>query len=498
MEDGSIFKPDRLERPFIFYEDGKPKVLSVAIKNGNESYSVFIPIKENKYPVPNKRQLAWQEAELGVVFHYDLHVFDGKKYGQGSNRIDPVADYQIFNPKSLDTDQWIKAAKDAGAKFAILTATHETGFALFQSNVNPYSLKSVKWRDGKGDIIADFVASCEKYGIKPGIYLGIRWNSFLGVHDFKVNGEGDFKKNRQKWYNKMVEGMVKEICTNYGELFEIWFDGGADHPDNGAPDVLPIVRQYQPNCLFYHNGQLAEARWGGSESGTVSYPCWATFPYKATGAGETAQKNIYKNNYKLLKEGDPNGTYWMPAMSDAPLRGYNGRHEWFWEPGDEEHIFPLENLMEMYYKSVGRNSTLIIGLTPDPNGLLPEPDVKRLKEWGDEIKRRFLKPIASTHGKGKKIELKLNKNTLVNHVIIQEDIQQGERVRAYKIEGNVNGKWIVLSEGKSIGHKRIEKFETVKTNKLRLKIILIERGEPIIKNLSAYYVVAIKKHQSLR
>ncbi len=118
----------------------------------------------------------------------------------------------------------------------------------------------------------------------------------LGVHDFKVNGEGSFKENRQKWYNKMVEGMVKEICTNYGELFEIWFDGGADHPDNGAPDVLPIVRQYQPNCLFYHNGQLAEARWGGSESGTVSYPCWATFPYKSTGTGETAQKNIYANN----------------------------------------------------------------------------------------------------------------------------------------------------------------------------------------------------------
>ncbi len=178
MADGSIFKPNRLERPFIFYEDGKPKVLSVAIKNGNESYSVFIPIKENKYPVPNKRQLAWQEAELGVVFHYDLHVFDGEKYGQGGNRIDPVADYQIFNPKSLDTDQWVKAAKDAGAKFAILTATHETGFALYQSEVNPYSLKSVKWRNGKGDIVADFVASCRKYGIKPGIYLGIRWNSF--------------------------------------------------------------------------------------------------------------------------------------------------------------------------------------------------------------------------------------------------------------------------------------------------------------------------------
>jgi alpha-L-fucosidase len=487
MNDGTIFKPDRLERPFIFYEDGKPKVLSMAVKNGNESYTVFIPIRENKYPVPNKRQVAWQEAELGVVFHYDLHVFDNKKYGQGDNRIDPIADYQIFNPKNLDTDQWVKAAKDAGAKFAILTATHETGFALYQSEVNPYSLKAVKWKNGKGDIVADFVASCRKYDIKPGIYLGIRWNSFLGVHNFKVNGEGAFRENLQKWYNKMVEGMVKEICTNYGELFEIWFDGGADHPDNGAPDVLPIVRQYQPNCLFYHNGQLAEARWGGSESGTVSYPCWSTFPYKATGTGESAQKNISKNNYQLLKEGDPNGKYWMPAMSDAPLRGYNGRHEWFWEPGDEEHIFPVENLIEMYYKSVGRNSTLIIGLTPDPNGLLPAPDVKRLKEWGDEMKRRFSNPVATVSGKGNKITLKLDKTTLIDHVIIQEDIQFGERVRAYTVEGLVGGKWKILVKGESIGNKRIERFKESNLSKLRL-VITSSTRQPIIKNISAYYI----------
>ena len=487
MTDGTTFKPDRLERPFIFYEDGKPKVISLAVKNGDESYSVFIPITDNKYPIPNKRQLAWQEAELGVLISYDLHVFDNKKYKQGGNRIDPVADYQIFNPKNLDTDQWIKAVKDAGVKFAILTATHETGFALYQSDVNPYCMKALKYKDGKGDLVRDFINSCHKYGIKPGIYLGIRWNSLLGIHDFKVNGEGDFKKNRQKWYNKMVEGMVKEICTNYGELFEIWFDGGADHPDNGAPDVLPIVRQYQPNCLFYHNGQLAEARWGGSESGTVSYPCWSTFPYIATGTGESAQKNIYKNNYQLLKEGDPSGKYWMPAMADAPLRGYNGRHEWFWEPGDEEHIFPIENLVEMYYKSVGRNSTLIIGLTPDPNGLLPEPDIKRLKEWGNEMKRRFSNPIASSSGKGNKITLKLDKTTLMNHVIIQEDIQFGERVRAYQLEGFIDGKWKVLAKGKSIGHKRIEQFDKSNLNKLRL-VITSSTGQSIIKNLSAYYV----------
>ena len=487
MDDGSILVPDRLERPFIYHEKGEPKVLSLAVKKGDESYSIFIPIEKAVYPKPNSRQLAWQEAEIGVVFHYDLHVFDGKKYAQGLNRIDPITNYQIFNPKQLDTDQWVKAAKDAGAKFAILTVTHETGFALYQSKVNPYCLKAVNWRDGKGDIVADFVASCRKYGIKPGIYLGIRWNSFMGVHDFKVNGEGEFRRNRQKWYNQMVEGMVKEICTNYGELFEIWFDGGADHPNNGAPDVLPIVRQYQPDCLFYHNGQLAEARWGGSESGTVGDPCWATFPYNATGAGESAKKNIAANNFQLLKEGDPKGKYWVPAMADAPLRGYNGRHEWFWEPADEAHIFPLKNLMDMYYKSVGRNSTLIMGLTPNPDGLLPEPDVKRLKEWGDEIKRRFDTPLASTSGTGNVVSLKFKKPTNINHIIIQETISKGERVHVYKIEALVNGKWLVICEGESIGHKRIEQFKTVKTNRIRLKIVTALR-EPQIKNLSAFYV----------
>ncbi|TQO38605.1 alpha-L-fucosidase [Arenibacter algicola] len=487
MEDGTVIGPDRMERPFVYHEGGEPKVLSVAVKKGEESYAVFIPIIKNKSPVPNKRQLAWQEAELGVVFHYDLHVFDGVKYGQGNNRIDPVEDYQIFNPEKLDTDQWVKAAKDAGAKFAILTATHETGFALFQSKVNPYSVKALNWKDGKGDVVADFVASCRKYGIKPGIYLGIRWNSFLGVHDFKVNGEGDFKKNRQQWYNRMVEGMIKEICTNYGELFEIWFDGGADHPKNGAPDVLPIVRQYQPNCLFYHNGQLAEARWGGSESGTVAYPNWSTFPYRATGAGESAKKNIADNNFQLLKQGDVNGKFWVPAMADAPLRGYNGRHEWFWEPGDEDHIFPLENLVDMYYKSVGRNATLIMGLTPDPDGLLPEPDVQRLKEWGEEINRRFSNPLASTKGKGKVLELKLKESLPVNHIIIQEDIAMGERIRNYEIEGYSGGRWITLVNGESIGNKRIEKFDTIKLSRLRIKIIDSD-GLAQIKDFSAYFV----------
>jgi len=436
-------------------------------------------------PIPNKAQIAWSEAELGVVFHYDLHVFDGEKYRQGGNRIKPVPDYNIFNPELLDTDQWIRAAKSAGAKFALLTATHETGFALYQSNVNPYCLKAVNWQEGKGDIVRDFVNSCRKYDIKPGIYIGIRWNSFFGVHNFQVNGEGDFRNNRQEYYKKMCEEMVREICSNYGELFEIWFDGGADHPDRGSPDVLPIVKELQPNALFYHNAQLAEARWGGSESGTVGYPCWSTFPYPST--DQTLYPEINSSNFKLLKHGTPDGSYWMAAMSDAPLRGYNGRHEWFWEPGDEDNIYPVDKLIDMYYKSVGRNSTLIIGLTPDPDGLMPEPDVKRLEEFGAEIKKRFQKPITKTSGESYKLELRIPKDQIINHLVIREEISKGQRIRNYVLEALINGKWKVIADGSSVGNKRIQVFENLSPKKVRLTINE-SSGTPQIKDFSVYFI----------
>ena len=434
-------------------------------------------------PIPNKAQLAWQRAELGAVFHYDLHVFDNKKYrqtGNSGNRTNPIADYQVFNPQQLDTDQWIRAIKKAGFKFAIITATHETGFALYPSLVNPYNVRVLKWKDGKGDIVRDFVNSCRKYGIQPGIYVGIRWNSFFGVHDFKVNGTGTFQQKRQAYYNQMVEGMVKELCTQYGPLFEIWFDGGASHPDLGAPDVLPIVKKYQPDCLFYHNNQLAEARWGGSESGTVPYPCWATFPTPYSHTGDTTTDHIY-----LLKHGDPNGKYWMPAMSDAPLRGYNGRHEWFWEPGDEKHIFPLEKLMHMYYNSVGHNSTLIMGLTPDPQGLLPQADVKRLEEWGAAIKKTFSNQIASTAGKGDRILLSLENSTIIENIVLQEDITLGQRVRAYNIQAYSNGQWRTIANGQSIGHKRIHKIDPTEVEQLRLEITE-KTLPPVMERFSVY------------
>ncbi len=435
-------------------------------------------------PLPTSAQLNWQNAELVAVFHYDLHVFDGKKYNQAYNRTTPMPDINIFNPEQLDTDQWIRSVKEAGAKIAILTATHETGFALYQSDVNPYCMKALKWRDGKGDIVRDFVNSCRKYGVQPGIYIGIRWNSFLGVYDFMMPKDGTkFQENRQTFYNKMCEGMTEELMSRYGDLSIVWYDGGGHGPELGGADILPIVEKYQKNIIFYHNSQRADIRWGGSESGTVSYPCWGTFPFPYSHSKN--QDIIFKDNFRLLKTGDPNGKYYMPAMSDAPLRGYNGRHEWFWEPEDEAHIFPLENLMKMYLGSVGRNSTLILGVTPDDRGLLPDADVKRLKEFGQEIKRRYDTPLAFVEGEGKRLQMKLPAETKICALAIAEDIRLGERVRSYKVEGKVKGKWVTLATGSCIGHKRLEEITPVEVSAVRLRINE-SLDQPVITDFSIY------------
>lgn len=420
-------------------------------------------------PVPSVAQLNWQNAEIAAVFHYDLHVFDGVRYSQPHNRITPIADMNIFNPQYLDTDQWIRSVKAMGAKIAIITATHETGFAMYQSDANPYCLKALKWRDGKGDIVRDFVNSCRKYGILPGIYIGIRWNSFLGVHDFMMPNDGsEFQKNRQKFYNRMCERMTEELMSRYGELAVVWYDGGGHGPELGGPDILPIVERYQKNIIFYHNSQRADMRWGGSETGMVPYPCWGTYPFPYSHSKN--QDIIFKDDNRLLKNGDPDGGYYMPAMSDVPLRGYNGRHEWFWEPDDESHIQPLNKLIEMYYNSVGHNSTLIIGVTPDPRGLLPAADSIRMKQFGDEIKRRFAQPIAEVRGCGKRLEMNLNRPYHIDAIVLCEDISKGERVRQYKVEGKVNGKWKMLTIGSCIGHKKIDTVVTDKVSALRLRV----------------------------
>ena len=457
-------------------DEWKAKLRTWLIKNND-------PFAQYMLPKPTKTQLKWHDAEIGVVFHYDLHVFDGIRYGQGNNRINPIEDYNIFNPTQLNTDQWVEAAKKAGAKFAVITATHETGFGLWQSDVNPYCLKAVKWGDGKGDVVRDFCNSCRKYGIEPGIYIGIRWNSLFGIHNFRAEGGGDFAKNRQAWYRRYCERITKELCTRYGKLFMVWYDGGADDPRGDGPDVERIVAKYQPDCLFYHNIDRADFRWGGSESGTVKYPCWSSFPIPSSHHKKLSEDADLQ---QLLKHGDPNGNYWVPAMADTPLRATNGRHEWFWEPNDENNLLSVEALMDMYEKSVGRNATIIVGVTPDTTGLIPQGDVERLASWGQEIKRKYGAPIATISERhSKETIIKLNKPRTINRFVIEENIASGERIREYKVEALVRGKWKTICKGESVGHKRIETTEPTKTSQVKL-LITKSIGNPYIKSFSVY------------
>ena len=433
-------------------------------------------------PKPTSAQLAWQEAEIGALVCYELHTFNKGRYNQRKSWVTPVEDVNQFNPTKLDTDQWIKTLKDAGIGFALLTVSHESGFRLWQSDANPYCLKAVKWGDGKRDIFKEFVESCRKYGVKPGVYMGTRWNAHLGVLSFKVT---DRSTITQKEFNNLIEKEVEEICSRYGELFEIWFDGGAYGPDKGGPDVLSIVEKYQKNIHFYHNHDRADSRWGGTETGTVPYPCWATMPFKAGGSDHAKEIAKKYGSYKFKRHGVPDGKYWCPAMSDVPLRGHGG-HEWFWEPGDEKKILPLNSLVNKYYASVGRNSTLMIGVTPDTDGLMPEADAKRLKEFGDEMKRIFGTPLAQTSGKGNELVLDLDpKQASFDNIVIQEDIREGERVREYALDIMKDGKWQALEKGTCIGHKRIHKVPATSAEKLRLTVSK-SIAEPIIKDISIY------------
>lgn len=276
--------------------------------------------------------------------------------------------------------------------------------------------------------------------------------------------------------------MTEELMSRYGDLAIVWYDGGGHGPELGGADILPIVEKYQKDIIFYHNSQRADIRWGGSETGTVSYPCWGTFTFPYSHSQN--QELIFKDDFHLLKTGDPNGKYYMPAMSDAPLRGYNGRHEWFWEPGDEEHVFPLDNLMDMYYKSVGRNSTLILGITPDPSGLVPLEDSKRLAEFGRAVEELFSNPIPAK--KSGSLEINFDKKQNIQQVVLSEDIAEGQRVRSFRLLSKSKKGWVEIFKGSSIGHKLIIKLDKpIDTDGLKLDVIE-SVGEPVIKNIYAY------------
>ncbi|HRP57539.1 alpha-L-fucosidase [Agriterribacter sp.] len=422
--------------------------------------------------LPSEPHVQWADAEIGAMFHFDVvnYVPDYNWRNWGTH---PPA--SVFNPSKLDTDQWLRAAKAAGAKYAVLVAKHCSGFSLWPTAAHEYSVKHSPWRDGKGDIVADFIKSCEKYDIRPGIYASAAANGYCYVDNPGLVQPGS--PMDQQTYNNVVVQQLTELWSNYGKLFEIWFDGGVLPVKDGGPDLAPLLKQLQPDAVVFQGPADANnlIRWIGNEEGLAPYPNWSRTDTTTSATGTVKSDGM---------QGNPEGTIWCPGEADFPLRtGWQGG--WFWK-ADGQEILSVDQLVKNYTTSVGRNSNMLIGIVVDTSGLVPEEDMQRLTAFGNEIKKRFSEPLASAEGNGEMLELSLGNAPIpVNHVIISEDITKGERIRKYIIEAWKDNQWVKVAEGSSVGHKRIQTIDSIITNKVRLSITE-SFDQPQIKAFSAY------------
>jgi len=417
-----------------------------------------------KIPTPTKAQQVWQDCEIGLLFCFDLPIAAEVYTKNNTHRkwVDP----KEYNPTKLDTDKWLALANAANAKYALFTATHFSGFMQWQSDAYPYSLKQSAWRGGKGDVVGDFVASCRKAKVLPGLFFSTHRNVNQTVWGHYVNwGKGKGTPEQDK-YNRIAEKQFTELTTRYGPLFHVWFDAGNKTPSEGGGNLLPIFEKHQPDGIFYHSSARSDVRWIGNESGHAGVPCYATMP-GPEGGDLSHNSRTWK---RALGRGTADGTYWSPGIVDIPLRGYRG-HTWFYKPGQDKIVYPAEVLLKKYYTSVGRNANLIIGVVIKPDGTVPQADAKALGEFGKLLRQRFSKPVASlTNATGNLIELPLPKSQQIDHVILQEQIAAGERVRDYVVEGRVGEQWMALAAGKVIGHKWIHRFKAREVASVRLRV----------------------------
>lgn len=427
--------------------------------------------KKASLVLPNKAQVEWAEAEIGAMFHFDLvnYVpdYDFRKWGTHP-------DVSVFNPSNVDTDQWISVAKAAGARYAVLVAKHCSGFSLWPTKAHDYSVKNAPWKNGQGDIVADFIASCQKYGVKPGIYASASANGYCYVDNpGKVQPGSPYT---QEAYNQIVVQQLTELWSNYGKLFEIWFDGGVLPVSEGGPDLAPLLKKLQPDAIVFQGPSDANnlIRWVGNEEGVAPYPNWSRSDTTSSATGTVKVEHM---------NGDPDGQIWCPGEADFPLRtGWQGG--WFWKK-EGQGMLSVEQLLKNYNTSVGRNANMIIGIVVDTSGRVPEEDAARLKAFGDQLAKRFKKPVAATSGTGNEIILKAVAGKPKHYLVIQENIAKGERIRSYVVEALEGNRWNKIAEGSSVGYKRIHEIENLRTRQLRLRVTNAV-GTVNIKSFSLY------------
>jgi alpha-L-fucosidase len=461
------------------------------------SYSQVKP-PEPFGPLPSERQLAWHEMEYYMFVHFTVNTFTDKEWGYGDEA------ESVFNPSQLDCRQWARVAKEAGMKGIIITAKHHDGFCLWPSQYTQHSVKNSVWKDGKGDVLRELRNACDEYGLKFGVYLSPwdRNSSVYGTPEYLI-----YYRNQ-----------LKELLTAYGDVFEVWFDGanGGDGYYGGAretrkidnktyydwPNTHSIVRELQPKAVMFSDAG-PDIRWVGNESGMGSLTNWSLLK----------KDDMYPGGdfAKILGEGHTDGNYWVPAEVDVSIR-----KGWFYHQSQDAGVRTPENLLELYYSSVGRNSNLLLNVPPDRRGLLHENDVKALSGFRELREKEFKTDIAlgkkvkATSERGRGFEasrlvdsdpetywatkdaqteadlvIDLGKETEVNRVILQEYIKLGQRVQEFKVAAYTNGEWKEVLAGTTIGYKVIRKFPLVKATKIKVTISKA-KACPVLSNIELY------------
>ena len=413
----------------------------------------------------------WQDQEVGMFYHLTMDVFDPAYRWRDWGRLPDPA---IVTLDRLDMDAWLAAATAIGAKYAVLVVKHCDGFCFWQTDIYPYGMKQSPWRNGKGDLLAEFVAACERVHILPGIYASTSANAW-----FEVDNPGLVNRGRggdpvkQQAYNRACEAMMTELWSRYGKLFEIWFDGGLLPPEQGGPDLLPILEREQPEAVVFQGmpGMRNNIRWVGNERGRAPDPCWATIDAVSQEGGDR----------ELRLAGAPDGRIWAPAECDVPVRN----HAWTWRANEEQKLYSLDELLTMYDESVGRYCNLLLNANPDNHGEIPAADFALYEAFGKALRRRNPPSFASTSGSGTELTLDFGRVRGCDHVVLMEDITCGERVLQHVVERRVgDGAWESVAAGTCIGHKRIHRFPAVEAPAMRLRVLGC-KAEPSIRAFSA-------------
>ena len=434
--------------------------------------------------VPTDEQYAWQQLELTAFIHFGINTFTDSEWGSGQ---EPA---ELFNPTALDCEQWVLTLKEGGFKMVILTAKHHDGFCLWPTNTTDHSVASSPWREGKGDVVKELSEACRKHGMKFGVYLS-PW-------DRNAECYGDSPA-----YNAFFVAQLTELLTNYGRVDEVWFDGACGEGPNGKrqeydwESILSTIERLQPHAVTAIMGH--DVRWVGNEGGRGRVTEWSATPYtpKSLSHGPASNEalGLEEMSHDLGSRelvARANGVNWYPSEVDVSIRP-----GWFYHAWQDDEVRSLANLVNIYYTSVGRNSVLLLNIPPDRRGLIHEIDAERIASFGDYIARNFannlvtgkISPWHATEGESR--EYRVRGNEIVNTLLLQEDIRRGQRVEHFKVEAYYNGRWHHITEGSTIGYKRLLRFSDCRAERIRVTIDKC-RGVAHISNVGLYYAEPLK------